>query len=194
MKNSRKLLILLRTSIFIQLLALVIPHPDALPINENFVSTSTSSNTVIENLSEIEASNGVTLHIRRGSSSRINVEAFGSSNCFLVDQSLNYANFYCDVARYYVEYDQSKEVPNLLIKSNLRKVYIEYNRIKNLDLRLTKGTCIINQLDSLKKLEVLGSINSEVELRGCLIDTLIIDKQTKLTWDEKSRIKSLVRQ
>jgi hypothetical protein len=187
MKKSKITLLSLIGVFIFHLLTFVIPHPIIWPVNENILTNSRSV-TTFESFNEIDATNGTTLLISRGSKNELKVDAFGGSDCFVADSHNKYANLYCKIAKYTIEYDQSKDVPSLLLKSNIPKVTIQYNRIKNLDLRPNRSTCIIQKLDSLNRLEILGSQNSIVELKDCVIDTLIIDGQTKLIRDKASRV------
>jgi hypothetical protein len=123
--------------------------------------------------------------------SQIFVEGLYESQCFVYDQSLFYANFYCDVARYTVSYIKNNCTLKM-IKSQNSKVYVENPDIRTLHLKLTNSQAIIKQNKNLRKLEITGDKKSELTLNGCIIDTLIWHNKTVFKMDEKSIVKHVI--
>ena len=190
MKNSNKVLILLGVSFLLFLLSFIVPIPTDLEIDENFLPRFTTLSS-IDKLEEVEIKSGTALRIIEGEKSQIFVEGFIESNCFLYDQSLLYANFYCDVARYTVSYIKN-DCSLKLIKSQNSKVYVDNPDISTLHLKLTNSQAIIKQNKNLRKLEISGDEKSKLTLQGCTIDTLIWQNKIPFTMDKSTVIHHLI--
>lgn len=193
MKNSTKILIIKVLVIVSYYVCFIIPVPDGwLKENINFIPLNTTSMS-FDTLVEIDAKDGTSLTIFESDINILRVGGINKSDCFVYDRSLNYVNFYCEIGKYAVTYEPKTIIPKLKVKSMIPKLDINKVDIRHLNLYLNQSKCTISEVKYLQKLEITGDNKSEVHLKSCQIDTLIIDQNTKLLPDGKSKLPILIR-